>query len=98
MWAEAAGLVIVEALASGLPVLASAIGGIPEFVKDGTNGYLFPAGDSHALANRVERLLADPDLLSAMKTRARTVAVDRFSIPARLSEFIGMYRDVRATR
>src|SRR5262249_49879111 len=42
LWAEAAGLVNLEALGTGLPVLASRIGGIPEYVDDGVTGYLFP--------------------------------------------------------
>jgi glycosyltransferase involved in cell wall biosynthesis len=92
VWQEAAGLVILEALASGLPVLGSAIGGIPEFVEDGKNGFLFPAGDRAALVDRVRRLIGDPDMLGAMRTRARAMAVDRFSIDGRLSEVVDLYQ------
>jgi glycosyltransferase involved in cell wall biosynthesis len=92
VWQEAAGLVILEALASGLPVLGSAIGGIPEYVEDGKNGFLFPAGDRAALVDRVRRLIGDPDMLGAMRTRARTMAVDRFSIDGRLSEVVDLYQ------
>src|SRR5262249_30654550 len=50
LWAEAAGFVNIEALATGLPVLASRIGGIPEYVDDCRTGILFPPGDHQALA------------------------------------------------
>ena len=55
LWAEAAGLVDLEAQASGLPVIASNVGGIPEYVADGCTGLLFPAGNAHELAERIRR-------------------------------------------
>jgi glycosyltransferase involved in cell wall biosynthesis len=58
--------VITEAMASGLPVIATNIAGIPEQVVEGENGYLIPTGDSAALADRLERLLEDPELREEM--------------------------------
>jgi glycosyltransferase involved in cell wall biosynthesis len=91
-WAEAAGLVNIEAHACGLPVLASRVGGIPDYVADGRTGFLFPPGDHGELAERVRRLLADPRLCQDMGREARAVAVARFSAHARLSEYLDLYR------
>ncbi len=53
---------VVEALAVGTPVVASAVGGVPEIVRDGENGLLVPAGDPAALAEAVRRVLEEPGL------------------------------------
>ena len=82
VWAEAAGLVIFEALACGLPVIASDIGGIPEAVRDGENGHLFTPGDPKQLAVGVRQLLEATDSLDALRETARSTAVERFpSVP-----------------
>ncbi len=91
-WAEAAGLVNIEAQACGLPVLASRIGGIPEYVADGRTGVLFPPGDAEGLAAAVRRLLGRPDRLREMGREARELAVTRFSAAARLEEYLNLYR------
>jgi len=58
--AEAFGLVAVEAMAAGRPVVAARIGGLPEVVLDGETGYLHHPGDARALAARLQDLLTDP--------------------------------------
>lgn len=92
LWQEAAGLVVLEALACGLPVIASAVGGIPEYVEDGRNGFLCPPGAPGQLADRVRRLLDDAETLSAMSRTARSVAVERCSVATRLDEYLELYR------
>ena len=91
-WAEAAGLVNIEAQACGLPVLASRIGGIPEYVIDGRTGVLFAAGDHEELADAVRRLLDSPDRFRAMGREARELAVGQFSVAARLEDYLNLYR------
>jgi glycosyltransferase involved in cell wall biosynthesis len=91
LWGEATGLVNLEALASGLPVVASDIGGIPEFIDDEGNGLLFPPGDHHALAKQIERLLYDPELSKRLGQRARTDAIEKFSIERRIPEYVDVY-------
>ena len=90
-WAEAAGLVILEALGCGLPVIASMIGGIPEFVEEGKTGFLFPAGDYLSLAEKVTRLLTTPELTLTIGQQARSAAVANFSVESRLSELLTVY-------
>jgi len=68
---EALSLVILEAMSSGLPVVASNVGGIPEVVKDGYNGLLFNVRDSKGLAEKVTMLLNDSELRERMGSNAR---------------------------
>ena len=63
LWPETGPLVALEAFAAGVPVVGSDLGGIPELVTEGVNGLLFPTGDDVALAGRLARLVAEPDLL-----------------------------------
>jgi len=74
---EAQGVAMCEAMACGLPIVATRAGGIPEFVEDGREGFLVPVDDAPALAAAVERLLADPERQLAMSHRARERMVDQ---------------------
>ena len=93
VWAEAAGLVNLESQACGLPVVASRIGGVPEYVLDGRTGLLFSPGDADGLAGQVRRLIDEPDLRGTMAAAARTWALQRFSPEARLPELLDLYRN-----
>ena len=92
VWAEAAGLVNLEGQAVGLPVIASRVGGIPEYVEEGQTGLLFPPGDDVALADCLARLRDDPALRRRMAEAARASAIERFSVESRLPEFLDLYR------
>ena len=72
--AEAFGNVFAEALASGLPIVGSRIGGIPDLVEHGTNGFLVPSGDTAALAGAIRYLADDPQLREEMAQRNRAKA------------------------
>lgn len=76
---ESFGVGAVEAMACGLPVVASRVGAIPEVVDDGVTGYLFPAGDADALASKIVDLCADRETARAMGARGRAEAVERFA-------------------
>ena len=67
---EAFGMAALEAMAAGLPVVASAVGGLTELVQDGKTGWLFPPADIHALAGRLVSLLFSPDERSSMGAAA----------------------------
>ena len=62
---------LLEAMSSGLPCIATAVGGVPEWVQDGKNGLLIPPGNPEALAVGILRLVRDPDLRRSLGTRAR---------------------------
>ena len=68
---------VVEALAVGTPVIATAAGGVPEVVRDGENGLLVPVGDASALATAIRRYLADPELEERLRSAAAP-SVERY--------------------
>ncbi len=79
VWEETSGLGAREALMAGIPVLASRIGGVPEYVHDGVNGLLFEPGCAVDLAHQLQRLANEPDLLPRLRagvTRLRTLDED----------------------
>lgn len=68
---ESQGLAMCEAMSCGLPVVASRVGGIPEYVRDGVDGYLVPPNDPDALRDGITRLLSDKDRFLSMSRNAR---------------------------
>jgi glycosyltransferase involved in cell wall biosynthesis len=91
LWQEAAGLVILEAMACGLPVIASSVGGIPEFVTPGETGYLYSAGDAHGLADHLTALSSDPSRLAHLSLRARARVLNEFSHTTRVADALSLY-------
>jgi glycosyltransferase involved in cell wall biosynthesis len=79
MVSEGLPMVAIEAMQLGIPVIGSNVGGIPEVVRDGVNGYIFPPGNSAALAERIQQLSDDRGLLMQMKAEARSSVDGRFS-------------------
>ena len=79
-FAEGVPVVLMEAMAAGIPVIATQIAGIPELVEHGISGLLVPPGDSGALANAILSSLADPDLKVAMGEAGRAKVTRDFNI------------------
>jgi len=75
-FAEGVPIVLMEAMASRLPVIASQVAGVPELVEDGVTGFLVPPGDQVALANRLDALLSQPRLAAEMGKSGR-IKVER---------------------
>ncbi len=84
-------LAILEAMAAGLPVVASRVGGIPEAVMDGETGVLVAPGDVDALASALRRVLETAGLASALGTAGRTRAERFFSVEAMVSAYRRLY-------
>jgi len=95
---EALGLSAIEALACGVPVIASAVGGLLEFMIDGQNGKLYPAQDAAALASCLRALIEDPALRRRMAKRARPSVVDEYDERVVFSRFAGLLRQLAGTR
>lgn len=89
--------VILEGLASGLPIVASAVGGNTELVRDGEHGLLFPSEDASALAERLRALLADPELLARLRAAVPDFAA-RFDWKHVAGEYVALYEEVVAAR
>jgi glycosyltransferase involved in cell wall biosynthesis len=80
-WREGFPAVVGEAMACGLPVLASQVGGVGELVVEGQTGWLIPPGDDEALACTLSSVLAHPNVVASMRPRARAMAEARVSPP-----------------
>ncbi len=87
-------MVVLEALASGKPVVASRIGGIPELVNHGEDGYLFEPGNAHELASYMRKLIDDPGLAAEMGKRGRAKVEERFSLEAYMKSLLEIYERV----
>jgi glycosyltransferase involved in cell wall biosynthesis len=92
--AEGMGLVILEAMASGLPVVASHVGGIPEIVDANDVGFTFPSGNSGVLTERLLALYKDARLRREIGERARRVAVEKYSWQQIMSSLHDVYANV----
>jgi glycosyltransferase involved in cell wall biosynthesis len=90
LWYENAPVTIVEAAAYGLGTIGSDIGGIPEFVEPGQTGFLFPPGDSRALAEIITRLARNPGALPALPLRSQSLA-ERFSVSRMIDGYEAHY-------
>lgn len=92
IWHEIAPKSVLEAMARKKPVVASAIGGLPEQVEDGVTGFLAPPGDAQGLAGALRQLDALPaDELAAMGERGRERALTRFSTDAYYEAMTALY-------
>jgi glycosyltransferase involved in cell wall biosynthesis len=91
---EAQGIVALEAMACGLPVVASAVGGLVGTIDDGQTGCLVPSGDVALLANRLEMLLRDASRRQAMGAAARQAVERDFSWKQAVQATLQVYRDV----
>lgn len=89
-WPEPFGIVGLEAMAVGRPVVASAVGGIPEWLDDARTGILVPPGDSTALAEAIDSLLADPARAEELGAEGRR-QVERFSPDAHIDKLLAVY-------
>jgi glycosyltransferase involved in cell wall biosynthesis len=87
---EGLGRVVIEAMATGTPVIGSDVGGIPEIVNDGATGFLVPPGDEQRLTEKLRWILENPDQARQMGRRARAFAERFFSTEA----YIDGYRRV----
>jgi glycosyltransferase involved in cell wall biosynthesis len=82
---------LLEACASGVPIVTTNVPGCRDVVRHGVNGLLVPPRDSRALANALETLLTDPALRSTMGKAGREIALDQFSLSHIISQNIGVY-------
>jgi glycosyltransferase involved in cell wall biosynthesis len=95
LWPEPFGLVGIEALASGRPVVASSTGGICEWLQDGRNGLAVAPGDVGALARALQELLDDPARQRAMGVSGRELVARSFSAERHVQALLGAYRTAR---
>jgi N-acetyl-alpha-D-glucosaminyl L-malate synthase BshA len=91
---ESFGLVALEAMASGVPVIGASGSGLNEVVEDGETGFLHPVGDVAAMSESGVRLLTDPELWKRMSVAARARAVERFHVEHVIPKYEAFYEEV----
>jgi glycosyltransferase involved in cell wall biosynthesis len=88
---------VLEALACGTPVVATAVGGIPEQMEDGHTGFLVPPGDAVKMATSIQKLLENDTLRHNMSIQAATVARQRFDLERMVYEYLEWYQKILQT-
>ena len=91
---EGTPVVVIEALAAGCPVVATSVGGVPDVVREGVDGFLVPMGDTEALAERLARLARDPDLRAAMGEAGRESVPPRYAVERLVGDIDELYRSL----
>ncbi|MBI4736825.1 MAG: glycosyltransferase, partial [candidate division NC10 bacterium] len=91
---EAFGLAALEAMSCAVPVVATRVGGLPEVVEDGKNGFLLPPGDVEGMARACLDLLADPGRHGEFRTAARQRAVSHFDTSLIVPRYEAFYQEI----
>jgi glycosyltransferase involved in cell wall biosynthesis len=91
---EAASLTLLEAMATGLPVIVTAVGGNPDLVRKDVDGLHVPRGDSTALADAIGRLFTDSELRTRLGQSGRQRTHDRYRLDATVGAYHGLYRSL----
>lgn len=87
-------IALIEAMGTGLPVIASAVGGVPEVVRQDVNGILVPPGDPAAIAAALRRLAGDPDLSARLGARARETVAEELNIVGTAAAYARLYQEL----
>lgn len=91
-FAEGVPVVLMEAMASRIPVIASQVAGVPELVQDGVSGFVVPAGDVDTLTTRLEVLLSDPELCRRMGATGRAKVVAEYDVDHEAAWLLALFR------
>ncbi|MFH1867925.1 MAG: glycosyltransferase family 4 protein [Candidatus Omnitrophota bacterium] len=95
---EGLGLSILEAMAAGIPVVASNVGGIYTLIKHKENGFLVPPADEDALAEAISVILSDSSLSETMGKHSRNLAVENFTLEMMTDKVLGVYEEVKSEK
>jgi glycosyltransferase involved in cell wall biosynthesis len=95
---EASGLTAMEAMALGVPVVASFAGGLSEVVENGRTGLLVPPADAEAIARAVARLLDNPELGRRLAAEGERHVAKRFTVGRMVDAYLALYEEILATQ
>jgi len=88
---EGTPVALIEAMAAGVPVLSTEVGGVADLVIHGETGWLVPAADPAAMAGGIRHLLAEPNLRARLATAGRTVALDHYDVTRLIARMERLY-------
>jgi len=91
---EGLGVVLLEAMAAGVPVIGSRTGGIPDIIQDGENGLLFSPGDDTELADAIIRIITNPTFANRLRNQGLQTIQDKFSWDKITDQFIKEYQTI----
>jgi glycosyltransferase involved in cell wall biosynthesis len=95
---EALPLTLLEYMASAKPIVTTSVGGIPEVVQDGVNGFLFEPGDHLALAEKIKLLLDNKSLACGLGRNGRDIAIRKFSEETMMTKVVDLYSEMLAEK
>jgi len=90
-WEEVFGWMIAEGMAHGKPIVGTKVGGIPELIEDGHSGYLVDRNDLDSIADKIEKLAADPELRQQMGKAGIERVAENFNLKRNVTQLIGAY-------
>lgn len=93
-FAEGVPVVLMEAMAAGVPVVATRVGGVPELIEHGEMGLLVEPGDAAALSAAIQSMIADPERAAAMAVKARRRVMEEFDIEKSAQRLFGIFRSL----
>ena len=93
-YAEGFPYVILEAMASGLPVVATPVGAIPEIIEDNVNGYIIPVGDYKMMARKILSLMKNSGIRSRMSETNIQAVKNRYNLPVMANHLCGIYKEI----
>ena len=93
---EPFGLVIIEGMAAGKPVVATGAGGVLDILEDGLNGLLVPCRDAEAMARAILQIISDPDRAKQMGMAARRCVAEKFTVQHQVMAVQKLYDDILA--
>lgn len=91
---ESFGLAALEAMAYGVPVIATRVGGLPELIEDGKTGFLFPVGDVDHMAEKAIQLLTNEQEYSQVSQNAKKAACEKFCVDKILPQYLAYYEKI----
>ncbi len=97
-WKESFGMALVEAMTCGVPVIAHDLSGMKEVVVDGLTGFLVKPNDIDMLAERISRLINDPDLRQRFGQAGRELVMEKYNIASRCVEYMELYKEMCGPR
>jgi glycosyltransferase involved in cell wall biosynthesis len=89
---------VIESLAARRPAVATRVGGVPDIVRDGIDGFLVDADDGDALATRLAELAADPELRARMGEAGHARVIERYAVARLVDDVDKLYRSLLAER